>query len=87
MRESFVTSIKNAIGTSFVNAELHYLFIDGLTRYDTLINVRGLNNYSVPPWQSKPFNSHSSIQRKPLRESNSECYTEAGSDDGLRYGW
>ena len=44
---------------------------------DTLINIRGLNNHSIPPWQSNPLLSLQQTAKAPPPESDSECYTEA----------
>ena len=57
-----------------------------LTRYCTLINIRGLNNYSIPPLQSNPLLSLQYTAKAPHPESDSQFYTEAtnpGSDNDL----
>ena len=72
--ERFCHEYKDAIRASFIKCGIA-LPIDG--SQDTLINIHGLNNYSIPPWQSNPLLSLQHTAEAPPPESDSECYTEA----------
>ena len=88
--ERFCQNFKDAIRASFIKYGIA-LPTDG--SQDALINIRGLNNYTIPPWQSNPSlnppQGHAASEA--LTEalgSDSECYTEGtlsncGSDDDL----
>ena len=73
--ETFCSQYKHVIIASFVKCGIA-LPIDG--SQDTLINIRGLNEYSIPPWQSNPLLTlQHPAKAPPPPESDSECYTEA----------
>ena len=86
--ERFCQNYKDAIRASFIKYGIA-LPIDG--SQDALINIRGLNNYTIPPWKSNPSlnpqQGHAASET--LTEalgSDSECNTEGtlsncGSDD------
>ena len=76
--EIFCHEYTDAIRASFIKCGIA-LPIDG--SQDTLINIRGLYNYSVPPWQSNPLLSLHYSAPTPLSESDSECYTEGTASD------
>ena len=88
--ERFCYDYKDAIRASFIKCGIA-LPIDG--SQDALINIRGLDSYTIPPWQSNPSlnpqQGHAASEA--LTEalgSDSECYTEGtlsncGSDDDL----
>ena len=87
--EIFCNDYKDAIKASFVKCGIA-LPIDG--SQDGLINIRDLNNYSIPPWQSNSQLSNERLPTAPLTasippadilpsspqlESDSECFTDA----------
>ena len=80
--EIFCHEYKDAIRASFVKCGIA-LPIDG--SQDALINIRGLTDYIVPPWQSNPILNleHSATdtappaQALPSPESDSDSYTDA----------
>lgn len=75
----FSQEYKDTIKASFVKCRIA-LLIDG--SQDALINVRSLNNYSVPPQQSNPqLYSKDLAKASPPSDSDSECYTTATSRD------
>lgn len=79
--EVFCQEYKDTIQASFIKCGIA-LPIDG--SQDTLINIRGLNHYSIPPWQSNPqLHSQDQPTISPLSDlaSDSECYTTATSGD------
>ena len=59
---------KDGIRASFIKCGIA-LPIDG--SQDALINIRGLNNYTIPPWQSNPS------LNPPQGHAASEALTEA----------
>ena len=72
--ETFCHEYKDVIIASFVKCGIA-LPID--SSQDTLINIRGLNDYSIPPWQSNPLLTlQHPAKASPLPGSDSEYYTE-----------
>lgn len=77
--EIFCQEYNDTIKASFVKCGIA-IPIDGTQ--DALIHVRGLNHYSIPPWQSNPqLNSQGPGTVSLPSESDSECYTTATSGD------
>lgn len=63
-----------------ISLDFHHSFrpIPVNNSQDILTNIHGINNYSVPPWQSNPTFGHqqSPAEASTASESGSECYTE-----------
>ena len=74
--ERFYQNYKDTIRASFIKYGI-VLPIDG--SQDALINIRGLNNYTIPPWQSDP-----SLNPQQGHVA-SEALTEALGSDSERY--
>ena len=78
----FCAEYKNAIKASFVKCGIA-VPIDGSE--DSLINdIRGLNDYCIPPWKSNPVLNSEQPRREQsdILESDSENYTEGINDPG-----
>ena len=77
----FCAEYKDAIKASFVKCGIAVL-ID--SSEDSLINIRGLNDYSVPSWRSNlVLNSKQPHQEQSdIAESDSENYIEGTNDPG-----
>ena len=60
--------------------------IDG--SQDSVINIRGLSNYSIPPWQSNPLLPKAKVspsldsKESPPPDSSTGYYTEGTMSEG-----